>query len=624
MSVLTRLTPPIPNEFGWPNGSDDIAPDMAAVILTNAAQRMELAGLLLKQATTYADVQPFINFDIEQDYLDLAYKVLGMQPITFNPSTDSLSPDIHWHVSITPNATTPGAFDVAIEHTNELISLDFIEADISESTDGQYHLSIVPQPGFVGDPAFAFKPVFQYPALPTDTDAPITDVVINMIAHGSPPTGSVSGTTLTLNLPSALDGTDGTNGTDGITPQLRSIGGEIEVSYDNGSTWSNLFPVPADGITPQLRSIGGEIEVSYDNGSTWSNLFPIPADGITPQFDAPTAVGLSYGSAPTIVQSGDGSSATPYHQTFGIPAGAPGADGSFSEPGLPTGTDTVTIELPVVATGTFLPWKIPGGYKFQVTGGWGQWGSTQALAPAGIWNYIGIGENSYGYAAHDAAYPVGQVVAQIFDNGGNLISVGGHSYLDPISGQITMPQDGYVALSINCSAAGVASNLIVNLTVQANNPTWSYDIDLTASEGSWLPEHDGSGDYAVWSSGNGFENGGSAQPLVLNAGIPILENSHIVSGSAYWSTSGIYPDTVSVEFAVETARGGTTVTPTLYSNGSVPLGSDGSHVTTFATDHDLTPGEFLFFYFEAADATAQGAIKLTRVTLQGTGPYPFT
>lgn len=42
-----------------------------------------------------------------------------------------------------------------------------------------------------------------------------------------------------------INGADGADGTDGVSPLLQVSGGYIQVSYDNGATWSNLLDVTA-------------------------------------------------------------------------------------------------------------------------------------------------------------------------------------------------------------------------------------------------------------------------------------------------------------------------------------------------------------------------------------------
>ena len=92
---------------------------------------------------------------------------------------------------------------------------------------------------------------------------------------------------------SGSNGTNGNDGKNGITPQLH-INAETnywEVSYDNGTTWTSTGVLATgpqgengtngtngndgeNGVTPQLR-INAETnhwEVSYDNGTTWSDM----------------------------------------------------------------------------------------------------------------------------------------------------------------------------------------------------------------------------------------------------------------------------------------------------------------------------------------------------------------
>ena len=90
------------------------------------------------------------------------------------------------------------------------------------------------------------------------------------------------------------DGIDGSNGHDGITPQLKIENGYWYVSYDNGTTWTQFGKATGadgqdgqngtdgkdgqdgqdgkDGVTPQLKIEDGYWYISYDNGTTWTQL----------------------------------------------------------------------------------------------------------------------------------------------------------------------------------------------------------------------------------------------------------------------------------------------------------------------------------------------------------------
>ena len=90
------------------------------------------------------------------------------------------------------------------------------------------------------------------------------------------------------------DGADGSNGQDGITPQLKIENGYWYVSYDNGTTWTQFGKATGadgqdgqngtdgkdgqdgqdgkDGVTPQLKIEEGYWYISYDNGTTWTQL----------------------------------------------------------------------------------------------------------------------------------------------------------------------------------------------------------------------------------------------------------------------------------------------------------------------------------------------------------------
>lgn len=70
---------------------------------------------------------------------------------------------------------------------------------------------------------------------------------------------------------------NGTDGKDGITPkiQINNKTGELEVSYDNETSWSSLGKVVGEnGKTPRIRvnRNTNELEVSYDDYESWESL----------------------------------------------------------------------------------------------------------------------------------------------------------------------------------------------------------------------------------------------------------------------------------------------------------------------------------------------------------------
>ena len=95
-------------------------------------------------------------------------------------------------------------------------------------------------------------------------------------------------------------GEKGDQGQDGVTPQLGKSDTAITVTYDGGTTVYDLVPLAdlkgdtgpqgeqgeqgekgdtgsagADGVTPLLQATGDALQVSYDNGSTYSDLVPL-------------------------------------------------------------------------------------------------------------------------------------------------------------------------------------------------------------------------------------------------------------------------------------------------------------------------------------------------------------
>ncbi len=79
-----------------------------------------------------------------------------------------------------------------------------------------------------------------------------------------------------------VNGTNGTNGKDGVdgkTPTFKVESGNLYVSYNSGTSWTNLGSVKGangtngvDGKTPIIKVEDGKWYVSYDNGKTWTEI----------------------------------------------------------------------------------------------------------------------------------------------------------------------------------------------------------------------------------------------------------------------------------------------------------------------------------------------------------------
>lgn len=82
----------------------------------------------------------------------------------------------------------------------------------------------------------------------------------------------------------------GPKGEDGKTPEFKVENDVLYVSYDNGTTWTELGNIGGsdgtdgrngqDGKTPTFKIENGELKVSYDNGTSWTSLGTVKgADG---------------------------------------------------------------------------------------------------------------------------------------------------------------------------------------------------------------------------------------------------------------------------------------------------------------------------------------------------------
>jgi len=70
-----------------------------------------------------------------------------------------------------------------------------------------------------------------------------------------------------------INGTDGTNGADGVTPEFRVNGGFIQVSYNSGSTWTNLLSLASiTGATGAAGADGADgVAILYNGANNVTN-----------------------------------------------------------------------------------------------------------------------------------------------------------------------------------------------------------------------------------------------------------------------------------------------------------------------------------------------------------------
>ena len=90
-------------------------------------------------------------------------------------------------------------------------------------------------------------------------------------------------------------GKDGTPGTPGATPQFKIENGRWLISWDNGSSWTDIGQATGDpgqpgtpgepGITPQLKIEDGRWFVSTDNGLSWNDVGQATGDSFFKSID---------------------------------------------------------------------------------------------------------------------------------------------------------------------------------------------------------------------------------------------------------------------------------------------------------------------------------------------------
>ncbi len=171
-------------------------------------------------------------------------------------------------------------------------------------------------------------------------------------------------------------GTNGTNGTDGITPKLKIVDGYWYISYDGGKTWETEPLGKAtgdkgadgkdgvngtngtngkdgvDGKTPTFKVESGNLYVSYNSGTSWTNLGGVKGANGTNGVDGKTPIikvedgkwYVSYDNGKTWTEI-EGSSAVGGGNNTSLPSSG-NIDGyEYVDLGLPSGTKWATMNV---------------------------------------------------------------------------------------------------------------------------------------------------------------------------------------------------------------------------------------------------------------------------------------
>lgn len=146
--------------------------------------------------------------------------------------------------------------------------------------------------GDVQNAVFNFKIPKGVPGVAGDTPT-ITIGTVTQLNPGQTPTVTNSGTDIALVLNFGIpQGNKGTDGDDGVAATI-TVGTVSTLPTGSNATVENAgtssaakfnFGIPrgATGTTPQLRSNGGYIQVSLDQGNTWTNL--VQLETLMPSF----------------------------------------------------------------------------------------------------------------------------------------------------------------------------------------------------------------------------------------------------------------------------------------------------------------------------------------------------
>lgn len=300
------------------------------------------------------------------------------------------------------------------------------------------------------------------------------------------------------------------------TIQVNGFGEISAIAYDA------LPTMTSDHLGAIIRVLAtGEQDKFYmgvlDASSTpiWTQFIgPTGATGATgatgpaPVIGTPTVTGLPAGDAPTISQTGSGTSGDPYIDHFGIPAGATGPAGSISFPDLPIDGASVTFAMNVLSGGSYLPWRLPAGYTFQVLSTTGLWGYEDA-GTGDIWVYPGVGSGS----VDCDVYGCGRLLSEEHHTQG----AGDTDLGDPLTAAITVLSDADILLFENIQSGTVPVGEIIAVVeiVSIAAGAWFSHVDFTASDGGFAAVIETGSPFGTYSSGTGWEAAG-----VISGGYP--------------------------------------------------------------------------------------------------------
>lgn len=408
-------------------------------------ERKAIGGLLLKIAGWYdKDNTPGINADMVDFAGDIGAKLVSGTPLVFNPSTTDLdsSGDQQRHIAITPSASTPGAFDVALfeqlyNAVQHYHSPAHLPSPLTSAWRGMFASTEENPEGTPNPQLWLFETLdgttFNWINIPQKGDTGATGAAGSTGATGATGATGPAGTNGTngINGTNGTDGTNGTNGTNGVSPSLGTI-------------------------TVNLLTAGSSASGSID---------PDPI------------ILHQYNITINIPQAANGTNGT--NGTNGIN----GLDGVLATPLQPQIGDSVLhFWLPVVPGMAAAPWKIFEGFTVEVVNSWGLWGAHSPPSGDLLGDYLGNQTSASGYTKIISTLPETHIIATLRDDTGSTVNLGSDANFDPTTAFV-MPQDAYLILNMNVEGTSSVSPIGL-LLVELQITPLASDITISMVDGT--------------------------------------------------------------------------------------------------------------------------------------------